>query len=105
MNKPIIRLEDISKSFFGVPVLKNVDFEAHSGEVPICNHGKIGGRKKYADENIDRSLWEGRRQNISGGWRGGIPQLQGCVSARNCHDFSGDEQRSDPDCDGKHFSE
>ena len=42
MNKPIIRLEDISKSFFGVPVLKNVDFEAHSGEVPGEIFGIIG---------------------------------------------------------------
>lgn len=39
MEKPIIRLENISKSFFGVPVLKNVNFETCSGEV----HALVGG--------------------------------------------------------------
>lgn len=44
MEKPIIYLKDIKKSFFGVTVLDNVSFEAYPGEVNALVGGNGAGK-------------------------------------------------------------
>jgi ABC-type sugar transport system ATPase subunit len=44
MNIPIAKMEDISKSFSGVPVLKDVSFDLYPGEVH-CLVGQNGAGK------------------------------------------------------------
>lgn len=43
-SPPLLRMEAISKSFSGVPVLRNVDFDLHRGEI-VCLLGENGAGK------------------------------------------------------------
>ena len=44
MERPIIKLENISKSFFGVTVLKDVKFEVFPGQVNALVGGNGAGK-------------------------------------------------------------
>lgn len=62
MGEPVIKLNNICKSFSGVEVLKNVDFEIYPGQVNALVGGN-GAGKKYVNEDIDGGIYKGQRNH------------------------------------------
>ncbi len=73
MNEPLLRLEGISKSFSGVRVLEEVDFEVGTAQVHALI-GENGAGKStlmnivsgVADADAGRVFWEGRPVRLRG---------------------------------------
>ena len=94
-----VSLEHICKSFGGVPVLKDVDFDLKEGEI----HALVGGNG--AGKSTLMKILNGVYRKDSGvvRIRGEVSDDPGCVETRHTDDFSGAEPFADAERHGQHL--